>query len=836
MRLRFSTLAALVLLGGASPSRAADPTPPNERPVPFDKRWLEPYFATGPLAAGAQAFRRDDYGRAVAALEGPVKRLGRKSPERGPARFMLAYAQLSQNDCDAAGPIFEELHRSYPLLASYHAYHAARCRLREEDPTGALEWADKVAEGSVPEAEAALIKLDALVALERFAEVETAAATFLERFPNGPRRSEAMFRRAEAMDRLGRNPVEVAQLYRKIWSEAPQEAWSRRAEESLRALVARLPARPQVGKAMTGPDPAELGRFTAGEWVERGMVLFERNANEASEAAFASALAASPGGAPSAELRCQAAYHRAQSVFKQRQRARAAPLFINAESACREARNTDLTVKSLYQGARCLSNAGDKATALVKYAAVEKEAPGHSYADDARLRAAEIHTDAEEPDKAKALLSTLADTYPKGDQATEALWRLALAAIQAKNWDEATRWLDENLRRVPRETIWYAEGRALYWKARVAMTEGRKTEALLLYTQAINEYPLSVYTLLSFERMRAEFPDARRKLLRQLRTGLVGPASKSAWKFTPRVAFGRPEFRRAVELARMGLGGEARRELARLGLGQLDTRDKARQAAKDDDDGGGKESQANKTDRADKDDSGTTTSEREDVNWITSLLLDRGRSWAAAHAIPRYSLTGYRRGYPQGLREAMWRLSYPKAFPETVAAVSRSNRVPEALQLAIMREESAFNPRIESFANALGLTQMLVKTARRFSERPVTRETLLDPTRNLEFGSKLLSFLLERYHRKEPLVIASYNAGEGAVDRWLGERGDLPLDEFLETIPYDETRGYTKRVLASYITYSWLYDNARPVPEMSFSLKAPPRPERIGRSGKRRAR
>jgi soluble lytic murein transglycosylase len=159
--------------------------------------------------------------------------------------------------------------------------------------------------------------------------------------------------------------------------------------------------------------------------------------------------------------------------------------------------------------------------------------------------------------------------------------------------------------------------------------------------------------------------------------------------------------------------------------------------------------------------------------------------------------------------------------------------VPEALQLAIMREESAFNPRIESFANALGLTQMLVKTARRFTNRPVSRETLLDPARNLEVGSKYLAFLLDRFHRKEPLVIAGYNAGEGAVERWMGERGDLALDEFLETIPYDETRNYTKRVLASYLTYAWLYDPARPVPELAFSLKAPPRHERVGRPAAR---
>jgi soluble lytic murein transglycosylase len=71
------------------------------------------------------------------------------------------------------------------------------------------------------------------------------------------------------------------------------------------------------------------------------------------------------------------------------------------------------------------------------------------------------------------------------------------------------------------------------------------------------------------------------------------------------------------------------------------------------------------------------------------------------------------------------------------------------------------------------------------------------------------------------LVISGYNAGEGGVDRWLRERGELELDEFIETIPYDETRGYTKRVLSSYLTYAWLYQSDKPVPTVSFTLKKP---------------
>jgi soluble lytic murein transglycosylase-like protein len=114
---------------------------------------------------------------------------------------------------------------------------------------------------------------------------------------------------------------------------------------------------------------------------------------------------------------------------------------------------------------------------------------------------------------------------------------------------------------------------------------------------------------------------------------------------------------------------------------------------------------------------------------------------------------------------------------------------------------------------------MLVKTAKRFANgSTVTREVLLDPARNVELGARFLGFLWKHFDSAAPLTIAGYNAGEAAVDRWLGERGDLAMDEFMETIPYDETRNYTKRVLASYFTYSWLYDK-KPVPKLPFDAR-----------------
>jgi soluble lytic murein transglycosylase len=788
----------LALLCAAASPRAASADEPegrasSRRPVPFDEHWLEPYFKNGPVLSGVERFRLEDWGDASKLMSAALMKMPRSSHDRQPARFLLALSRMNQGQWESAGQLFEELYTSYPLLAPYHAYYAARCRVRRGDNAGAITWAGKVPPKTVPEAEAVLVKIDALVSEKRWAEVESETAGLLERFPQGPRRAEATYRRGEALEALQRSS-EAAVLYQRLWAESPSEAWSTRAAERLEVLAAAAPA----------AEAARLRAHTAGDWVQRGMVFFDRNQNSESESSFAAALTATgldPG------LECKARFHRAQSVWKQRQRARAIPLFKEAETACHAAGDSDLLVKALYQGARCLASSGDKAGAMALYGRVENEYPAHSYADDARLRAAEVAVDMGDEALAETLLKEIPARYPQGDLVGEALWRLAFRAWRAGAWKDAHAYLDENLRRIPREEIWYAEGRALYWKGRIYEKQGQPEDAKASYARAVRDYPLSVYALLSLERLRRDFPEVHAALLKELRAPLSTRPHDDGWKFAPRPVFGDPTFLRAVELARLGLGSDARRELARLGFSAPESRDAARK--------------------------GTPDADRDDIYWITAILLDRGRLWSASHAIPRYTLTSYRLEYPAGRRATEWRISYPRAYPELVSKNSQLNAVPEALQLAIMREESAFNPRIESFANALGLTQMVVRTAQRFATYRVHRDTLLEPNRNLELGSKFLSFLLQHYGHAVPLAIAGYNAGEAAVDRWLKDNPSLELDEFLETIPYNETRNYTKRVLASFAAYSWLYFPAHPVPAISFALSAPV-PVHAGRPAQRR--
>src|SRR6185295_9874945 len=359
--------------------------------------------------------------------------------------YLQALAQANQSKWADAGTLFEELYASYPKLAPYHAYHAARCRLRRGDAGGALEWSGRVAKGSIPEAEATLVAIDALRALARWDEALASLRAYLDRYPNGPRRAEALFKKGEALEKaappaappdadaaapFGPPPAgsdagapadaiaEAITSYRKVWADAPLEAWSERAAERIGVLARGLPA----------AAAAQARAHTAAEWVARGMSFFDANRNAESEAAFVSALTA-PG--LDGELECRARFHRAQSVWKQRQRPRAAPLFDEAEPTCAKAGNNDLHAKSLYQAARCYASMGERDKATARYARVEAEHADHSYADDAHLRTAELAAEAGDDALAGKVLSEIPTRYPQGDMVNESLWRRAFAAWRA---------------------------------------------------------------------------------------------------------------------------------------------------------------------------------------------------------------------------------------------------------------------------------------------------------------------------------------------------------------------------------------------------------------------
>jgi soluble lytic murein transglycosylase len=213
-------------------------------------------------------------------------------------------------------------------------------------------------------------------------------------------------------------------------------------------------------------------------------------------------------------------------------------------------------------------------------------------------------------------------------------------------------------------------------------------------------------------------------------------------------------------------------------------------------------------------------------------LYDRAGEYAISHFLPRWILTDFQREWPHGDGCARWRLSFPRGYAELIEKHAALNGLPAALEFAIVREESAFDPLMESFANAVGLTQLTPPPAERYAKGlPHDRAALRDPVINVTIGARELGALWQGYAGNAALAIAGYNAGEGAVNRWLRdrERAGLTSDEWIEAIPYDETRGYTKRVLASYFAYLWLSGGAAEERVPTLPLALPSRAARPSR-------
>lgn len=153
-------------------------------------------------------------------------------------------------------------------------------------------------------------------------------------------------------------------------------------------------------------------------------------------------------------------------------------------------------------------------------------------------------------------------------------------------------------------------------------------------------------------------------------------------------------------------------------------------------------------------------------------------------------------------------LLFPRDYSEPIHAAAAQQEIPPELIFSIIRQESAFNPNARSFADAMGLMQILPMQAKVVSKELKMdfdgHEDLYVPEKNIPIGARMLRQGLNRYDGNFILAIASYNANDRAIRGWLKSRFREDPVEFIEEIAYEETRSYVKLVLRNYIFYKRL--------------------------------
>lgn len=171
-------------------------------------------------------------------------------------------------------------------------------------------------------------------------------------------------------------------------------------------------------------------------------------------------------------------------------------------------------------------------------------------------------------------------------------------------------------------------------------------------------------------------------------------------------------------------------------------------------------------------------------------------------------------------QKALWESAYPRAFEKSVAESSGKFDVSKELIWAIMRAESAFKRDAVSPVGALGLMQVMPKTGEKLTElmgeSGFKPRSLLEPPVAIRLGTRYLQRLSKTLDNNRALMAASYNAGPHRVKTWLNRFGVLELDEFIEHIPFLETRNYVKKVVTNFQVYATLYSNQNDVfPELT---------------------
>ncbi|HOU54717.1 MAG TPA: transglycosylase SLT domain-containing protein [Myxococcota bacterium] len=431
--------------------------------------------------------------------------------------------------------------------------------------------------------------------------------------------------------------------------------------------------------------------------------------------------------------------------------------------------------RTLYQAARSAWRAGQGAEGDRLADRLAREVPDSTLNDDLAVARGRQALAAGRHGEARRLLRDSLARWPDGDMALESRWLLAWSLWTSGELPEMVRLCQESETRAARDPEMAA--RFAYWRARALQKTRHAREAEAAYQIAAERYPLTFYAFLALGRLADQRKTSPDQVLRQIPTTRSRPGPFLTLQESP-IPGG---IQRALWLLQTGLASWALEEL---------------QAASD-----------------------AST----DAVWLAAWVLERQDAWTQSHRLADRVLSASP-FWPDAATARYVQLAFPRPYRSLVEAAARESRIDPMLIWAVMRAESAFSPRAESWANALGLMQLILPTARSMGKRlgiPAGREDVLRPEVNIRLGAAYLSQLLQSL--KEPLLaIPGYNAGGGAIRQKRKEIPHAQVDEFVESIGANETRDYARKVFRNWAIYRLVHGEARQrLPRVRFTLPVP---------------
>lgn len=524
------------------------------------------------------------------------------------------------------------------------------------------------------------------------------------------------------------------------------------------AIALRFPAHPHAALALAHREALGGKPFTAAERLSRAQALLAAG-HEKRCLAELDGLADAPGVDPA-----RVALMRGEALLTRGHERDPDGL---AQLTIAEQGSPSVAAEALMTRARRLMRASDNASARAAFQALDTRYPDSPFADDAGYLAAWIAMHSGDDATAVTDFADFEERHAKSKKVDEARWFRSYALVRLGRFAEARALLLALAADFPRSSL---VPQARYWATRAAQLQadapdaGPSVDVVKEYRELASAFPGSFYARLAVERL--------------VEAGAPAPAlfTETPKELTPRTP---AALSLAVALSRAGLLRDAAEEVDNA-VGRVRGADDA-------------------------------------LTW--GHALQALGEYGPAYTLAARNLWGA--VYTQKKPEAI-ALLYPRAFRSSVEAWSGKHGLDPYFAWAIMRRESAFRPEVTSVADARGLMQLIPPTADGITaerkEPRVEPGELYAPDTSIRLGTWYLAALFQRMGHPT-LVAGSYNGGPDAVAKWVRERGELPLDRWVEEIPWKETRGYVKQVVADYYLYRELY--GAPEARLALTLPAP---------------
>jgi soluble lytic murein transglycosylase len=396
---------------------------------------------------------------------------------------------------------------------------------------------------------------------------------------------------------------------------------------------------------------------------------------------------------------------------------------------------------------------------------LRQSAPASLWLESALLSAANLHLVHREFDQALDSFRELQQRFPTGARASYAHWKAAWLTLRQGRKDEAKKQFEEQITLYPtgNET-----SNALYWRARLAEEDRDVAMARAFYQKLSDRYRNYYYAELGRERLKnlPAAADAPGQYPLLDRIPPLEHAEKIELEDPPNDDL---HLQKAKLLGNGGLVDFAVREL---------------QAA----------------------------ASQEGGSWAPAetaqLYTDTGH-YDRAIEVMKHSVPSYFAVDIPMLPRPYWEALFPRPYWSDLKRFSTANNLDPYLVASLIRQESEFNPLAVSRANAVGLMQLLPKTgrvvARQESVKHYNPSQLYTPTVNLELGTRYFRGMVDKFGGSFEHALAAYNAGSDRVEEWMGQGPYRDSPEFVESIPFTETREYVQAIMRNASVYRQLY-------------------------------